>query len=82
MTMYQVTDSSDDASSPRVGTLRHGATLVPGKVWITFVKDMVIKLERPLYVSSYTTIDGRGADVHIAHGSGIVVEKVSEYYKP
>lgn len=77
VTIYVVTDSSDNPTKPRAGTLRFAATLIPGKVWITFQTDMTIKLHRPLYVSSYTAIDGRGANVHIAYGSGFVLERVS-----
>ncbi|XP_021720623.1 probable pectate lyase 4 isoform X2 [Chenopodium quinoa] len=65
---YVVTDPSDNAMSPKAGTLRYGMTMVPGKVWISFQKDMEIKLERTLVVGSYTTIDGRGAIVHITNG--------------
>ncbi|ONK64042.1 uncharacterized protein A4U43_C07F21500 [Asparagus officinalis] len=35
---------------------------------------MQIRLERPLVVGSFTTIDGRGADVHIANGAGFLIE--------
>uniref|UniRef100_M8C0B6 Pectate lyase n=1 Tax=Aegilops tauschii TaxID=37682 RepID=M8C0B6_AEGTA len=34
VTAYTVTDPSDDPVRPRPGTLRYGATLLPGKVWI------------------------------------------------
>lgn len=37
-------------------------------VWITFARDMHIRLAQPLYVKNFTTIDGRGADVHVAGG--------------
>jgi pectate lyase len=73
---YTVTNPSDDPVRPWPGTLRYGATLLRGKVWITFRKDMVITLKRPLYVKSFTTIDGRGANVQIAYGSGIVLQGV------
>uniref|UniRef100_A0A0E0EJY4 Uncharacterized protein n=1 Tax=Oryza meridionalis TaxID=40149 RepID=A0A0E0EJY4_9ORYZ len=33
---------------------------------------MHIRLAQPLYVKNFTTIDGRGADVHVAGGAGIV----------
>ncbi|GJN35163.1 hypothetical protein PR202_gb23909 [Eleusine coracana subsp. coracana] len=32
---YTVTDPGDDPVRPRPGTLRYGATVLPGKVWIT-----------------------------------------------
>jgi pectate lyase len=70
---YTVTDPSDDPVRPRPGTLRYGATVLPAKVWITFARDMRIRLAQPLYVKNFTTIDGRGADVHVAGGAGIVL---------
>ncbi|KAK9932869.1 hypothetical protein M0R45_020091 [Rubus argutus] len=63
---YEVTDPSDNALDPKPGTLRYGATMIKGKKWITFQRDMKIKLEKPLLISSFTAIDGRGASVHIA----------------
>lgn len=80
VTHYKVTDPSDDAMNPRPGTLRYGATQVKGKVWITFQKDMKIKLEKPLLVSSFTAIDGRGAVVNIIGGACITVQKVSVFW--
>lgn len=74
---YVVTDARDDPGKPRRGTLRYGATLIKGKVWITFQKDMVIKLQKPLLVSSFTVIDGRGADVEIAYGSCLLIYEVT-----
>ncbi|KAF7031027.1 hypothetical protein CFC21_042416 [Triticum aestivum] len=77
VTMYTVTDPSDDPVRPRPGTLRYGATVLPGKVWITFQPGtMHIRLAQPLFVKSFTTIDGRGADVHVAGGAGIVLYEV------
>ncbi|CAN1201101.1 Pectate lyase 1 [Linum perenne] len=61
---YKVTDPSDDPLNPKPGTLRYGA-VQSGKIWITFKRNMRIKLEKPLLISSYTAIDGRGVDVHI-----------------
>uniref|UniRef100_A0ACD5ZFT9 Uncharacterized protein n=1 Tax=Avena sativa TaxID=4498 RepID=A0ACD5ZFT9_AVESA len=77
VTPYTVTDPSDDPVSPRPGTLRYGATVLPGKVWITFARDMHIKLAQQLFVKSFTAIDGRGADVRIAGGSGLVLYEVN-----
>ncbi|PIA43767.1 hypothetical protein AQUCO_01800074v1 [Aquilegia coerulea] len=73
---YTVTDPSDDPMNPRFGTLRYGATKLGGKVWITFQRDMHIKLQRKLMVTSFTTIDGRGANVHIADGAGFLLNQV------
>lgn len=77
VTTYTVTDPSDDPVRPRLGTLRYGATVLPGKVWITFERGMHIRLAQPLFVKSFTVIDGRGADVHVAGGAGIVLYEVS-----
>lgn len=78
VTRYKVTDDGDDALDPKPGTLRYGATMIKGKVWITFHKDKQIKLQKPLLVSSFTTIDGRGADVHIAGGGCLVLLGVTD----
>jgi len=40
---------------------------------------MTITLERPLYISNFTAIDGRGAEVHIAYGFGFAVYEVYIY---
>lgn len=77
VTNYVVTDPSDDPMDPKPGTLRYAMTHVGGKKWVTFQKDMKIKLQRPLLVSSFTTIDGRGASVHIAGGACLVLQRVS-----
>lgn len=78
VTYYEVTDPSDDNPvCPKPGTLRFGVTQIKGKVWITFKKNMNIKLQKPLLVGSYTAIDGRGANVHIAHGACITILEVS-----
>ncbi|XP_058100011.1 pectate lyase 1-like [Magnolia sinica] len=77
LTVYTVTDASDDPMKPRQGTLRYGATMLKGKVWIKFQKDMQIKLEKPLLISSFTAIDGRGANVHIAHGTCFLLHEVT-----
>ncbi|KAG7020030.1 putative pectate lyase 2, partial [Cucurbita argyrosperma subsp. argyrosperma] len=74
---YQVTDPSDDPINPRPGTLRYGATMIKSKVWITFQKDMHILLHKPLLISSYTAIDGRGASVHISGNACLVVSKAT-----
>ncbi|KAH7857813.1 hypothetical protein Vadar_016754 [Vaccinium darrowii] len=81
VTRYKVTDDGDDALDPKPGTLRYGATMIKGKVWITFHKDKQIKLQKPLLVSSFTTIDGRGADVHIAGGGCLVLLGVTKRIK-
>lgn len=76
VTQYVVTDPSDDAMNPKPGTLRYAMTNNGGKKWVTFKRDMKIKLQRPLLVSSFTTIDGRGASVHIAGGACLLLQRV------
>lgn len=74
--IYVVTDSSDnDVKEPKPGTLRH-AVIQKEPLWITFAKSMHIKLQQELIMTSNKTIDGRGADVHIAHGAGITIQYV------
>ncbi|KAL1538250.1 pectate lyase [Salvia divinorum] len=74
---YKVTDPSDDPLNPRPGTLRHAMTSITGKVWITFKRHMNITLAKPLLVSSLTTIDARGANVHIANGGCLLIKKAT-----
>ena len=74
--IYVVTDPSDnDLVEPKPGTLRH-AVLRPEPLWIIFARDMMIKLNGELIITSHKTIDGRGANVHIAYGSGIMIQFV------
>nr|ABR18471.1 unknown [Picea sitchensis] len=74
---YVVTDSSDeDAVNPKPGTLRH-AVIQDEPLWIIFQSDMVIQLKEELMMNSFKTIDGRGADVHIAHGACITIQFVT-----
>ncbi|CAB4298177.1 unnamed protein product [Prunus armeniaca] len=70
---YQVTDPSDNALDPKPGTLRYGVTMIKGKKWITFQREMHIRLDKPLLISSFTAIDGRGANVHIAGNACLLV---------
>ncbi|KAH7529144.1 hypothetical protein FEM48_Zijuj05G0153300 [Ziziphus jujuba var. spinosa] len=74
--IYVVTDSSDDdLLNPKPGTLRY-AVLQPQPLWIIFAHDMIIKLSEELMVTSNKTIDGRGANVHIANGAQITLQFV------
>ncbi|CAK9165301.1 unnamed protein product [Ilex paraguariensis] len=82
LTRYKVTDPSDNPLSPKPGTLRYGLSNIKGKVWITFQRDMKIKLERPLLVSSFTAIDGRGTSVHIAGGACLMLQRVLNHSLP
>lgn len=75
--IYVVTDPSDDNPvNPKIGTLRH-AVIQNEPLWIIFKQDMVIKLKEELLMNSYKTIDGRGANVHIAGGPCITIQYVS-----
>ncbi|MFQ6670646.1 hypothetical protein Gotur_035474 [Gossypium turneri] len=75
---YKVTDPSDDPLSPKLGTLRYGATMIKSKVWITFKNSMTITLQRPLLLSSFTAIDGRGVDVHITGAGCLLVYQATD----
>ncbi|XP_058781962.1 probable pectate lyase 4 [Vicia villosa] len=74
---YKVTDPNDDPINPKLGTLRYGASVIQGKVWITFQKDMNIRLVKPLLISSFTTIDGRGVNIHIADNACLMIFKAT-----
>lgn len=75
--LYVVTDpSDDDVTNPKPGTLRY-AVIQDEPLWIIFAKSMVIKLSKELLVTSDKTIDGRGANVHIANGAGITLQFVN-----
>ncbi|KAL0004408.1 hypothetical protein SO802_011969 [Lithocarpus litseifolius] len=75
--IYVVTDPGDDNPvNPKIGTLRH-AVIQNEPLWIIFKHDMVIKLKEELLMNSFKTIDGRGANVHIAGGPCITIQYVS-----
>ncbi|XXG53207.1 hypothetical protein AAC387_Pa03g1342 [Persea americana] len=75
--IYVVTDSSDrDPVNPTPGTLRY-AVIQTEPLWIIFSGDMLIRLKQELIVNSFKTIDGRGANVHIAGGACITLQYVS-----
>ncbi|KAM3736022.1 hypothetical protein ACB098_10G131600 [Castanea mollissima] len=78
LTQYVVTDPSDNPINPKPGTLRYGTTMIKGKKWITSQRSMRIKVEKPLLISSFTTIDGRGANVHIAGIACLMIYKISD----
>jgi pectate lyase len=74
--IYVVTSNADDARNPRPGTLRYGVIQdVP--LWITFARDMTITLANELVIASDKTIDGRGAQVHIANGPCLSISYVT-----
>ncbi|MCO5601901.1 hypothetical protein L7F22_056027 [Adiantum nelumboides] len=66
---YIVTRDDDDFFNPLPGSLRYGVCLggdrTSGGVWITFERSMVIHLKAMLWIRSYTTVDGRGANITI-----------------
>ncbi|KAL6559342.1 hypothetical protein OROGR_004459 [Orobanche gracilis] len=75
--IYVVEDSSDDdAVNPKPGTLRHAVTR-DAPLWITFQRDMTIKLKQELIINSFKTIDGRGSSVHISGGAGFTIQSVT-----
>ncbi|GAB2264950.1 hypothetical protein Dimus_000021 [Dionaea muscipula] len=74
--IYVVTSSSDDPMNPKTGTLRYGV-IQDQPLWIIFERDMVIKLEQELMMNSFKTLDGRGANVHIAGGPCITIHNVT-----
>lgn len=75
--IYVVTDPSDnDMVNPKPGTLRFGA-VQKGPLWIIFQRNMIIRLNNELLVSSDKTIDGRGANVQIRDGAGITMQFVN-----
>ncbi|MCO5556377.1 hypothetical protein L7F22_009925 [Adiantum nelumboides] len=73
---YTVTDDGDDAQNPTPGTLRYGIIQLQ-PLWITFARDMIITLQNELIFTSDKTLDGRGANVHIANGPCLTVQYVS-----
>ncbi|KAG0449507.1 hypothetical protein HPP92_027266 [Vanilla planifolia] len=74
--LYVVTDPGDDPVNPPQGTLRHAVIQVE-PLWIVFQRDMVISLKQELIMNSFKTIDGRGANVHIANGACITIQFIT-----
>lgn len=74
--IYTVTTANDDPTTPLPGSLRYGVTR-NRPLWIVFAKGMNIKLQMPLLVTDYKTIDGRGANIHISNGPCIRLVNVS-----
>ncbi|XP_051181365.1 pectate lyase-like [Lolium perenne] len=66
--LYVVTDPGDDNPLwPSPGTLRYGLAQ-DEPLWIVFGWDMTIRPKVELVVSSYKTVDGRGARVVVGEG--------------
>ncbi|KAK1394976.1 Pectate lyase [Heracleum sosnowskyi] len=75
--IYEVIDPSDKyLINPKPGTLRY-ALIQSKPLWITFSGSMRIKLSGQLYVGSFKTIDGRGADVCISGIGCLLLEDVT-----
>lgn len=75
--IYVVTSARDDnPAAPTPGTLRYAVTR-PGPLWIIFKYSMTIRLKNELMITSYKTIDGRGARVRIVGGAGLTIQRVS-----
>jgi pectate lyase len=74
--IYVVTSNGDNAQNPPFGTLRYGVTRTE-PLWIIFAQSMTIQLDAELVMTSFKTIDGRGATVHIVGGSQITVKQIS-----
>ena len=81
LTQYVVSEPSDNPINPKPGTLRYGTTMIEGKKWITFQRSMRIRLEKPLLISSFTTIDGWGFNVHIAGNACLMIYKVCNLHQ-
>ncbi|EMS61728.1 putative pectate lyase 7 [Triticum urartu] len=72
--IYIVTDpNDDDFTNPRPGSLRWGVVQTE-PLWIIFARDMVINASQEIIIQSDKTIDGRGAQVHVANGGGLTVQ--------
>ncbi|GLJ09361.1 hypothetical protein SUGI_0107350 [Cryptomeria japonica] len=73
---YRVTRSGDSPNKPEPGTLRYAVNIASSHakgVWITFTRDMTIRLQQTLLLRSHTTIDGRGVRAIITGGTiGVV----------
>ncbi|KMZ59571.1 Pectate lyase [Zostera marina] len=74
--IYVVTNSRDNPVNPKPGTLRYGV-IQKEPLWIIFKYSMTIKLKEELLMNSYKTLDGRGANVHIAGGPCITIQYVT-----
>ncbi|KAL2609662.1 hypothetical protein R1flu_028235 [Riccia fluitans] len=72
--IYVVTDpGNDNPTDPKPGTLRY-AVIQNEPLWIIFDRDMHIQLDEELIVTSFKTIDGRGANVHLT--TSITIQEV------
>ncbi|KAJ8424358.1 hypothetical protein Cgig2_023363 [Carnegiea gigantea] len=74
--IYKVLDTKDDPVNPKPGSVWYGV-IQDEPLCITFSQDMVIKPKQDLRTNSFKTIDGRGANVHIAGGPCINMHSVT-----
>ncbi|XP_057822962.1 pectate lyase 1 [Cryptomeria japonica] len=74
--IYTVTRDDDNPVNPAPGSLRYAVSR-HRPLWITFARDMYITLHMPLFLTSHKTLDGRGANVHIAGMSCLRVWNVT-----
>ncbi|CAI5981869.1 unnamed protein product [Closterium sp. NIES-64] len=77
---YVVTISNDSIIAPVEGSLRWGLQQYRDGVYIRFESSMTINLKGRLFLSSYTTIDGRGGQIRIL-GDTIVVQSAQHRVK-
>ncbi|XP_043687590.1 probable pectate lyase 7 [Telopea speciosissima] len=76
--IYVVTDPSDsDMVNPKNGSLHYGV-IQKEPLCIIFAHDMTVRLTQELIMTSNKTIDGCGANVHIANGAGITIQFVHD----
>ncbi|KAM0866752.1 hypothetical protein ACQ4PT_042427 [Festuca glaucescens] len=73
---WSPTRATTTPSPPKRGTLRH-AVVRDEPLWIIFKRDMVITLKQELIMNSFKTIDGRGANVHIANGACLTLQFIN-----
>eukprot|EP00897_Mesotaenium_endlicherianum_P002529 jgi/Mesen1/2303/ME000155S01391 len=74
--IYTVTSTEDDPVNPAPGTLRWGV-VQDRPLWIIFAHDMTFSLKAELIVTSFKTIDGRGANVLFENGACMTLQEVT-----
>eukprot|EP00897_Mesotaenium_endlicherianum_P009456 jgi/Mesen1/8539/ME000484S07925 len=74
--VYTVTSTDDDPINPAPGTLRWGV-VQETPLWIIFDHDMTFDLKAELIVTSFKTIDGRGANILFKDSACITLQEVT-----
>lgn len=74
LTQYVMTDPSNNPINSKGSKIWNNHD--KREKWITFQRNMQIKLEKPLLICNFTTIDGQGADFHIADNAYLMIYKV------